>query len=105
MYAAYTDDQALLANSSHQESLQEPLVFKWTQIKLILRVFKPDGTIYIQCKPLKSQDHFTYFGSNISSTVNDANICLGNAWTPINNLSIIGKSDLSDWIKRIFSKL
>ena len=43
---------------------------------------------------LKLVDKFTYLGSSISSTENDINIWLVKAWTTINRLSIIWKSDI-----------
>ena len=50
--------------------------------------------------PLKLVDNFTSLGSNITSTENDVNIQTGKAWTAIDNLTAIRKSDLSDKIKR-----
>ena len=47
-------------------------------------------------------DKFTYLGSNISSTESDVSIRLVKAWTAIDRLSIISKSDISDKIKREF---
>ena len=47
--------------------------------------------------PLKLVDKFTYLGSNILSTENDANKCLMKAWTSIDKLSIIWKSYI--WMK------
>ena len=41
---------------------------------------KQDGAIStLGSKPLKLIDQFTYFGSNISSTESDVNICIGKA--------------------------
>ena len=51
---------------------------------------------------LKLVDKFTYFGSNISSTESDVNICLAKALTAIGRLLIIWKSDLYDKIKLDF---
>ena len=48
---------------------------------------------------LKLVDKFTYLRSSVSSTENDINMHLVKAWTSINRLSIIWKSDLSDRIK------
>ena len=45
---------------------------------------------------------FNYLGSSISSTENDINRQLVNAWTAIDRLSVIWKSDLSDKIKCSF---
>ena len=53
-----------------------------------------DGT------PLKLVDKFTYQGSSVSSTEKDIDTRLTKAWTAINRLSIIWKSDLTDKMKR-----
>ena len=50
--------------------------------------------------PLKLVDKFTYLGNDISSTDNDINMRLAKAWTAIESLSVIWKSDLTDKIKR-----
>ena len=55
-----------------------------------------DGT------PLKLLDKFTYLGSSVSSTEKDIDKRLTKAWTAINRLSIIWKSDLTDKMKRSF---
>ena len=55
-----------------------------------------DGTF------LKLVDKFTYFGSSVSSTERDIDMRLTKAWTAINSLSIIWKSDLIDKMKRSF---
>ena len=55
-----------------------------------------DGT------PLKLVDKFTYLGSTIESTEKDIDTRLTKAWTAINRLSIIWKSDLTDKMKRSF---
>ena len=51
---------------------------------------------------LKLVDKFTYLRSNDSSTENDINMQLVKAWTTINRLLIIWKSDLSNKIKYNF---
>ena len=51
---------------------------------------------------LKLVDKFTYFQSSISSTENDINMRLAKAWTAIDRLSVIWKSDLTDKIKCSF---
>ena len=53
-------------------------------------------------KPQKLEDQFTYLVSNISSTEIDVNLSIEKAWTAIESLPIIWKSDLSDKIKRDF---
>ena len=55
-----------------------------------------DGT------PLKLVDEFTYLGSSVASTEKDIDTRLTKAWTAINRLSIIWKSDLTDKMKRGF---
>ena len=55
-----------------------------------------DGT------PLKLVDKFTYLGSSVSSTEKDIDTRLTKAWTAINRLAIIWKSDLTDKMKRSF---
>ena len=51
---------------------------------------------------LKLVDKFTYLGSSVSSTENDIDTRLTKAWTAIDRLSIIWKSDLTDKMKRSF---
>ena len=51
---------------------------------------------------LKLLDKFTYLRSSISSTENDINTRLAMAWTALDRLSAIWKSDLSDKIERNF---
>ena len=55
-----------------------------------------DGT------PLKLVDKFTYLGGSVSSTEKEIDTRLTKAWTAIDKLSIIRKSDLTDKIKRSF---
>ena len=47
-------------------------------------------------------DEFTYLGSGVSSTEKDIDTRLTKAWTPIDKLSVIWKSDLTDKMKRSF---
>ena len=51
---------------------------------------------------LKLVDKFTYLGSSVSSTEKDIDTRLTKAWTAIDRLSIIWKSDLNDKMKRGF---
>ena len=51
---------------------------------------------------LRLVDEFTYLGSSVSSTENDIDTRLTKAWTAIDRLSIIWKSDLTDKMKRSF---
>ena len=52
--------------------------------------------------PLKLVDKFTYLGSSGESTEKDIETRLTKAWTAINRLSIIWKSDLTDKMKHSF---
>ena len=51
---------------------------------------------------LKLVDKFTYLGSSVSSTEKDIDTCLTKAWTAIDRLSIIWRSDLTEKTKRSF---
>ena len=51
---------------------------------------------------LKLVDKFTYLGSSVSSTEKDIDTRLTKAWTAIDRLSVIWKSDLTDKMKRSF---
>ena len=51
---------------------------------------------------LKRVDKFTYLGSSVSSTKKDIDTRLTNAWTAIDKLLVIWKSDLTDKMKRSF---
>ena len=50
----------------------------------------------------KLVDKFTYLGSSVSSTEKDIGTRLTKAWTAINRLSVIWKSDLTDKMKCSF---
>ena len=52
--------------------------------------------------PLKLVDKFTYLGSSVESTEKDIETRLTKAWTAIDRLSIIWKSDLADKMKHSF---
>ena len=51
---------------------------------------------------LKLVDKVTYLGSSVSSTEKDIDMLLTKAWTAIDRLSIIWKSNLTDKMKRSF---
>ena len=74
--ADYADDIAILANTPDISTLEG------TSLKLV--------------------DKFTYLGSSVESTEKDIETRLMKAWTAINRLSIIWKSDLTDKMKRSF---
>ena len=61
--------------------------------------FNKDGTIStLNGRPLELIDQLTYFGSNISSTENNVNKCIGKEWTSIDSLLIIWKSISNEMI-------
>ena len=65
--------------------------------------YNQTGDIFtIEGTPLKLVDKFTYLGSSVESTEKDIETRLAKAWTAINRLSIIWKSDLTDKMKRSF---
>ena len=57
---------------------------------------------FVEGTPLKLIDKFTCLGSSVESTEKDIETRLTKAWTAINRLSIIWKSDLTDKMKRSF---
>ena len=107
----YADDIALLANTPNQaETLLHSLERAAAGIGLHVNVHKTEYMCYNQTgdistldrTSLKLVDKFTYLGSSISSTEKDINTRLTKAWTTIDRLSIIWKSDLTDKMKRSF---
>ena len=65
--------------------------------------FNLRGDIYIlRGGPLKLVDRFTYLESNVSSTEKYISTWQARAWTAINRLLVIWKSDLTDKIKQFF---
>ena len=59
--------------------------------------------IFISCRFFSFLvDKFTYIGSSVESTEKEIDTRLTKAWTAINRLSIIWKSDLTDKMKRSF---
>ena len=107
------DDIALLANTSVQaESLRHSLELAAAGIGLHVNADKTEYTCFNQRgdistlngNSLKLVDKFTDRGSSASSTEKDISTRLAKAWTAIDRLSVIWKSDLTDKIKRSFSK-
>ena len=109
--ANYADDIALLANTPNQaETLLHSLEQATAGIGLHVNALKTEYMCYNQTgnistldrTSLKLVDKFTYLGSSVSSTEKDINTRLTKAWTAINRLSIIWKSDLTNKMKRSF---
>ena len=109
--ANYTDDIAILANMPNQaETLLHSLERAAAGIGLYVNAHKTEYMCYNQTgdistldgTSLKLVDKFTYLGSCVSSTKKDINTQLTKAWTVIDRLLIIWKSDLTDKMKRSF---
>ena len=109
--ADYADDIALLVNTPNQaETLLYSLERAAAGIGLHVNANKTEYMCYNQIgdistldgTSLKLVDKFTYLGSRVSSTEKDIDTRLTNAWTAIDRLGIIWKSDLTDKMKRSF---
>ena len=109
--ADYADDIAILANTPDQaETLLHSLERAAASIGLHVNAHKTEYMCYnqtgdistLQGTPLKLVDKFTYLGSSVESTEKDIETRLTKAWTAINRLSTIWKSDLTDKMKRSF---
>ena len=109
--ADYADDIAILANTPNQaETRLHSLERAAAGIGLHVNAHKTGYMCYNQTcdistldgTPLKLVDKFTYLGSSVSSTEKDIDTRLTKAWTAINRLSIIWKSDLTDKMKSSF---
>ena len=102
----YANDIALLANTPAQaESLLHCLERAAGSISLNVNADNTEYMCFNQSGKgwaLKLVDKFTYLRISVSSTENDINKHLAKAWTAINRLSVIWKSDLTDKIKRSF---
>ena len=105
------DDIAILANTPDQaETLLHSLERAAASIGLYVNAHKTEYMCYNQTgdistlegTPLKLVDKFTYLGSSVESTEKDIETRLTKAWTAIDRLSIIWKSDLTDKMKRSF---
>ena len=108
--ADYADDIALLANTPAQvETLLHSLERAATSISLHVNAHKTEymsfnqtGNIFtLNGSSLKLVYKFTCLGSSVSSTETNINK-LAKAWTAIERLSFIWKSDQTDKIKRSF---
>ena len=105
------DDIALLANTPNQaETLMHSLEWATAGIGFHVNVHKTEFMCFNQKgdistldgTSLKLVDKFPYLGSSVSSTEKDIVTRQTKAWTAINRLSIIWKSNLTDKMKRSF---
>ena len=109
--ADYADDIGLLANTTAQaetllHSLEWAAAGKGLHVnadKMEYMCFNQrDDISTLNGSSLKLVDKFTYLGSSVSKTEKVINIWLAKAWTTINRLLVIWKSDLTDKIKQFF---
>ena len=107
----YADDTTLLVNTPTQaktllHSLERAAAGIGLHVNTVeteYMCFNQTGNIStLKGRPLKLVDKFTYIGSSVSSTEKDINMRLALAWTVINRLSVIWKSNLTDKIKQFF---
>ena len=107
----YADDSAILAFTPNQaERLLHSLERDAAGIGLHVNAHKTEYIRYNQAgdittlngTALKLVDKFTCLGSSVSSTEKDIDTWLPKAWTAIDRLSIIWKSDLTNKMKRSF---
>ena len=79
------------------------IVWNEPQLALASMCYNQTGNIAtLDGASLKLADKFTYLGSSVSSTEKDIDTRLMTAWTAIDRLSIIWKSDLTNKMKRSF---
>ena len=109
--ADYADNIALQAYTPNQaETLQHSLERATADIGLHVNAHKTEYMCFNQAgdistldgTSLKLVDKFTYLGSSVSSTEKDIDTRLMKAWTTINKLSVIWKSELTDKMKYSF---
>ena len=109
--ADYADDITLLANTPNQaETLLNSLERTAEGIGLHVNAYKTEYMCYDQTgdistldgTSLKLVDKFTDLGSSVESIEKDIDTRLTKAWTAIDRLSIIRKSELTDKMKRSF---
>ena len=109
--ADYADDIALLVNTPNQaETLLHSLERAAAGIGLHVNAHKTEYMCYNQTGDISILDRtslilvnkLTYLGSSVSSTEKDIHMRLTKAWTAIDRLSIIWKSDLTNKMKRSF---
>ena len=107
--ADYANDIAILANTPNQaETLLYSLEQATASIGLHVNAHKMEYMCYNQTGDISILDgtslvdKFTYLGSSVSSTEKDMDTWLTKAWTAINGILIIWKSDLTDKMKFFF---
>ena len=106
--ADYSNDIVILANTPNQaETLLHSLEQAAAGIGLHVNAHKTEYMCYNQTGDISTLDRtslklvnkFPYLGNSVSSTEKDIDTRLTKAWTAIDKLSIIWKSDLTDKMK------
>ena len=109
--ANYADDIAILANTSNRaETLLHSLEQATAGIGLHVNAHLTEYMCFNQTGDISTLDgtslklvgKFTYLGSSVSLTEKDIGMRLMKAWTAIDKLSIIWKSDVTDEMKHSF---
>ena len=109
--ADYADDIALLLNAPVQaDTLPHTREWAAAVIGLLVNAHKTEYMCFNQTgdistlngSSLKLVDKFIYLRSSVSSTVTDIDTWLAKAWTAIDRLSVIWKSDQTDKMKCSF---
>ena len=115
--ADYADDIVIVANTPNQaetrnqaETNNQAETLLHSLERAAVNAHKTESMCYNQTGDISTQDgtslklvdKFTYLGSSVSSTEKDIDTRLTKAWTAIDKLSIIWKSDLSDKMKCSF---
>ena len=77
-------------------------ILHWIIETLLLSLNQTGDISTLDGSSLKLDDKFTYQGNSVSSTEKDIDTWLAKAWTAINRLSVIWKSNLTDNMKRSF---
>ena len=98
--ADYADDIAILANAPAQAEIllhnQERDAASIAHKTEYMCLNQTSDIAIVGSNSLKLVDKFTYLGSSVSSTEKDIDSWLTKAWTTIDKLSVIWKSDLTD---------
>ena len=109
----YTDDigflaniatQAMLHSLERQQVLYASMSFMDKTENMCFNQNQTRDITTLTGGSLKPVDKFMYLRSNDSSTENDAYTCLVKAWSNVDRVSVVWKSDLSNKIKHNFSK-
>ena len=109
--ADYADDIGILANAPTQaETLLHSLERAAAGIGFYVNAHKTEYMYFNQTgdistlggSSLNLVDKFPYQGSSVSSIETDIDTQLTKAWTALNRLSVIWKSDLTDKMKHSF---